>query len=290
MGVKQVSLVIVTYNSLPLMVDCLNSVMQYNDIGEGLECIVVDNCSNDQQALFQTIREKYGNAISLIASNENAGYGAGNNVGVRASTAPYVVIMNPDVRLIEPVFKEMLLLFQRSPQLALLTLGYADASCPFFIKPEHYSWFNLLVFKYYVRKRKFDSRKMYLPGSFLMLDKQSFVSAGMFDERIFLYFEEADLSNRLQQLGKKVDRTDGLKVFHLTHNRPINEYLLSIEMNSLVYYLQKFGYNTRNILQQYVQVNYMKYVAASLTGNKHKKLFFKSWIKHLKRKLNEVSH
>ena len=52
---KQLSIIIVTYNSEKLIFECLDSIYKYNDIGDSLEVIIVDNCSNDQEKVFEKV-------------------------------------------------------------------------------------------------------------------------------------------------------------------------------------------------------------------------------------------
>jgi GT2 family glycosyltransferase len=287
---KQISLIIVTYESSGLIKDCLDSVFKFNDLSEELEIIVVDNGSKDQAVLFGFIQNTYTGSVKCVASPGNTGYGAGNNLGVRHASSDRIIIMNPDVRLVEPVFLQLISFFDMHPDTGMVSVSFADQSCPFFVKPEHYTIFNLMTFKCYVRKKQFDSRKMYLPGSFLMFDRAVFEQVGCFDEQIFLYFEEADIATRIEQAGLKVRRIDDLRVFHLTHDRKLNEQLLKIEIDSLAYYAAKFDFGVNKVLGYFLNVNRMKYWAAVLLRNRSKAAFFSTWIKLVKAKLHEINH
>ena len=108
---KKITIVILTYNSEKDIFDCLQTVYQYNDIGDDLEVIVVDNNSLGVDKMFSNIAQIYPNVI-LVKNSTNAGYGAGNNVGIKIASAPIVMIMNPDVRLLEPIFSSALNSFQ----------------------------------------------------------------------------------------------------------------------------------------------------------------------------------
>jgi hypothetical protein len=287
---KQISLIIVTFESLALIQDCLDSVFRFNDINDRLEIIVVDNGSKDQSSLFNLIRNQYGDQVTCIASPGNTGYGAGNNLGVRHASANHIIVMNPDVRLVEPVFGPLITFFGENPDTGMASVSFADDSCPFFVKPEHYSVLNLITFKYYVKRKKFNARKMYLPGSFLMFDKDVFEQTGAFDEKIFLYFEEADIATRIEQKGKKVRRIDDLHVFHLTHNRKLNEKLIKIEIDSLIYYAEKFQFKVSHVLGNFLKVNQIKYMTAVVLRNADRAAFFHTWIKLIKARLHEINH
>lgn len=86
----RVAIVIVTYNSGAQIGGCLDSVRALEDT----EVIVIDNASTDS-----TCSEVKAQAVRLIANPNNAGFGAAVNQGVRATTAPLVLLLNPDARL-----------------------------------------------------------------------------------------------------------------------------------------------------------------------------------------------
>ena len=111
---KKISIVIVTYNSDNHISDCLESIFKYNDIGDALEIIIVDNMSKNTDEMFEGILNKFGDNIILIRNSQNGGYGQGNNIGIRKSKAGIIMIMNPDVRLIQPIFNKAINHFQNS--------------------------------------------------------------------------------------------------------------------------------------------------------------------------------
>ena len=107
---KKLSLIILTYNSEKDIYDCLYSVYKYNDIGDYLEIIVVDNNSDNYIQMQKNIMTQYPD-VQIIANHKNGGYGQGNNLGIRAASAPIVSIMNPDVRLIMPFSNNSLMFY-----------------------------------------------------------------------------------------------------------------------------------------------------------------------------------
>ena len=118
-SVKRLSVIIVTYRSERDIYDCLRSLWQHCDIPkEQLEVIVVDN-SPESDGMFARLRQLYGQELLLIHNTHNGGYGQGNNVGIRQASAPVILIMNPDVRLIEPVFKTAVEAFENDTALCM---------------------------------------------------------------------------------------------------------------------------------------------------------------------------
>ena len=103
---KELSVVIVTYNSEPDIYGCLDALFAHNDIGDALEIIVVDNNSRDFTHMRDEIARLYGEKVIVLSNSKNGGYGQGNNIGIRHATSPVIMIMNPDVRIIQISLKE----------------------------------------------------------------------------------------------------------------------------------------------------------------------------------------
>ncbi|HWF65974.1 MAG TPA: glycosyltransferase family 2 protein [Acidobacteriaceae bacterium] len=95
----RVSIVVVTHQSAEFIAACLDSIAQ---IAES-EVIVVDNDSSDSTCVKVSDR-----GVSLIANHENPGFAAAVNQGVRATSAPLILLLNPDARLetgLEPLLQ-----------------------------------------------------------------------------------------------------------------------------------------------------------------------------------------
>jgi len=217
---KRLSIIIVTYHSEKDIYDSLASVWKFCDIPhEELEVIVVDN-SPECEPMFTKLKELYGDDIVLIHNTHNGGYGQGNNVGIRRCTAPVFMIMNPDVRLCEPVFHHCLKQFEQNGKLVLygFTQRQGDGSLG-----HSTAWVNT-VWPYVAEPMRlltgklnlFWSRYMYVTGACFFMRKESFVKAGLFDESIFMYGEEEDIHDRLMKLpGAKMGYARHLSYLHL---------------------------------------------------------------------------
>ena len=87
---QNLSIVILTFKSEQVIDKCLKSLDQ------NIPIIVVEN--SDNQAFKDSLESKYKN-LKCILSNSNLGFGAGNNIGIKASKTEYVLILNPDSTL-----------------------------------------------------------------------------------------------------------------------------------------------------------------------------------------------
>lgn len=252
MIMKQLSVIILTYNSEKDIYPCLESVYQHNDIGEGLEVIVVDNQSTHFAAMQQEIAQRYPKVI-ITQNTHNGGYGQGNNVGIRMAQAPVVAIMNPDIRLLQPIFAS-----------ALQTLNNKDiimCAGKQMHTPTQLGWsyafdYNALSFlqvplrNIYKRFDYYDYRYMHLSGAFFFINKQCFEAIGMFDEQIFMYGEECDIHLRLRKtFPKKQIQFLPIPYLHLSAERPFEEKRYRQLLNADLYVCRKHGLSIAHYLR-----------------------------------------
>ena len=222
---KRLSVIIVTYHSEHDIYDCLQTVWQYNDIAqEELEVIVVDN-SPECETMFTRLKELYGENLTLVHNTHNGGYGQGNNVGISRAKAPFIMIMNPDVRLCEPVFQAAVKAFEDDCRLSIYGIKQmADATTP-----SPYSVVCTYMMNGYLftlltgLANRFDfflPRYMYVSGSCFFARKEMLEAVGKFDEHNFMYGEEDDIRCRLlKQFGPNMRYNPRLHYIHPMHTR-----------------------------------------------------------------------
>ena len=270
---KRLSIIIVTYHSEHDIYDCLESVWTHCDIPtDELEVIVVDN-SQQCQPMFTQLRERYADRIVLVHNTHNGGYGQGNNVGIRLATAPVILIMNPDVRLCEPVFKSALEAFERDDKLCMYGMRQMlaeNVKSPLsFDCSRRMNGYLIPVLSALCNKLNlYIPSLMYLQGSCFFIRKEMFVRAGLFDEEVFMYGEEDDIHWRLSQLfGAHFHYQRRLHYLHLTLERPMNLETEKKMVASTVLVHQKRGVSARRTLR-----NYIRYYRVRLASAKVKNL------------------
>jgi GT2 family glycosyltransferase len=88
------SVVIVSFNTKKLLDECLSSLMRSLKLFPGsYEVIVVDNISTD--GTREMLKSKYPYVVTIL-NTENAGFGRGNNQGIRRAKGEYVMLLNSD--------------------------------------------------------------------------------------------------------------------------------------------------------------------------------------------------
>jgi len=283
---KKISIIIVTYNSSELIVDCINSIYKHNDIGTAnIEIIVVDNSSEEVSLkMFTLLKEIYGKQLILIKNKENLGYGHGNNIGIKSSTGDIVCIMNPDIRLSEPIFKQTINSFEEDKKLGIL--GYKQIgghNISFYLMPEYeLSIATSVVTRTLNKINYFNSRFCYLSGALFFAQKSKFLQIGAFDNNMFLYFEEADVAQRMRKNGFNIKYDKSSLYVHKIDRNERNKWsykLISVGLDSGKYYFKKFKINGKTYYKKRMLNLYVNFVLASIRRNKDGMLKYKQLIK-----------
>ena len=294
----QISVVIVTYNSENHIFECLDSVFKNNDIGRDLAVLIVDNCSRNFNVTKQTLIDNYGDTIRIIENTKNGGYGQGNNVGVKYASAPIIMIMNPDVRLVKPVFKSVIQAFD-DKRVALYSFQQRNAegkrgfsiACSSTVYPLLAIPINNICNKVGLYFSKF----MYVAGACFFIRKTSLEDIGMFDENIFMYKEEDDIHYRLSKLPNVLLKYNpNISYLHLhglysnpKHYTDCKEEILRLK-NS-IYLNTKRGFTKREIIKREIIYNRLRLINALISGLISKSESKKNHIMHLKAWLNELN-
>ena len=111
----ELSVIIVTWNALEFTRECLKTI-DNQEIGVPMEVIVVDNASSDGTP--QMLREGFPH-VRLIESQENRGFAAGNNIGIRASEGRYVYLINSDVSVRPGCFETLYEFMETNPSVGI---------------------------------------------------------------------------------------------------------------------------------------------------------------------------
>ena len=100
--INNLSVIIVTYHGDGLLKDCLDSI--HNVFGDKIEIIVVDNAN---QSSTCKLCSAY-NRVKYIAAPENLGFAGGNNIGLKATSKDYILLLNNDTVIHEDSFSPLL--------------------------------------------------------------------------------------------------------------------------------------------------------------------------------------
>jgi GT2 family glycosyltransferase len=182
--------------------------------GAEIEFVIVENSGQDHaDAMLDPLR-RAGFPVRFIQV-ENLGFGAGCNAGAARARGETLVFANPDLAFIDPLDPIDALVDERTWGTVMQEdgrgWGYA-----FDVLPEYKTVSGELRGRY----RSFtpaDERwkdRLYPVGSFFIAARSLFQAAGGFDERFFMYHEEAELSRRLHRMVGPPTLFDGVRVLH----------------------------------------------------------------------------
>lgn len=245
---KELSVIIVTYNSEPDIYGSLESLFAHNDIGDALEVIVVDNNSRDFAHMRDELNRTYGEQVIVLQNTRNGGYGQGNNIGIKQASSPIIMIMNPDVRIMNISLNEIIKYYSNDARLAILgfhqIINLAGRRGTSFSMLNHYhGLIRLLGGVIANRLNWFCWQHMYFCGACFCVRKEMFEQAGLFDENIFLYGEENDIHYRIHRTFPKAHDKYMRKMeyLHPTENRPTSEKSIQLRLQSNEYVMLKQG-------------------------------------------------
>lgn len=228
------SVVVVNYNTGPLLEQCLRSVRRFAGDLE-LDIVVVDNASSDESvdavARFPEVR--------LIRNHQNFGFAHAANQGIEASTRYYLVLLNPDTVVVSPVFRALVDFADACPDAGIVgpRLLNPDGS----LQPSAYRFPTLVqavgtilglrrvlpvrflrarmgrwLGRYFgqldphIQPREVD----YVTGACMLIRREVIQQIGGFDSRFFLYFEDKDLCWRARHAGWNVYFTPVAEAVH----------------------------------------------------------------------------
>ena len=212
----EVAAVIVNYNAGPELRDALQSFAD-ELAGRPWEAVVVDNASNDGSSGSAA---EFAPQARVLRNAVNVGFGRGVNQGVAATTAPLILIMNPDCRLEPGAMAALRAALDARPQCAIAgprvldpdgaeqgsARGDPDMFTGFFGRTGPLR--NLLPSSAASRRNVVSGSELttvdWVSGACMLVRRTAFDDVGGFDARYFLYWEDADLCRRLRARGHEI--------------------------------------------------------------------------------------
>lgn len=225
-----ISIIIVNYKVEEEIINCIASILGSRP-KVNYEIIVVDN--GDGNIIRRELKNKF-SKVKYIKSPGNIGFGAGNNLGAKHAKGDYLFLLNPDTR-VQPGAMDSLYKFIRKNKKigAVSPILLNSRGVPHFIQgSKHHTVLNTIFSLSFIHKffpnnpiakdfflsdwdRKSIREVDVVPGTAFMIGKNLFDKIGGFDEKFFLFFEEADLARRIASNGLKNYIIPQAKIVHL---------------------------------------------------------------------------
>lgn len=252
----KVAVVILNYNSLS---DCRKCVSFLKDQqGVELEIILVDNCSKDRIQLELLSKEQ---DCVFIASDENRGYNAGNNIGLRYAAQQgyeYALIVNPDMEFPEKDYVARLVgVIQSDNQVVIAASDIITPEGfhqnPYSFKHDtfanHFEWI-INLFQRHSNHKKQDWNVNYkrtdycaiVNGCCFLIRLDFLKEINFFDEDVFLFGEEKILGKQVELAQYKMLYFGEVSAIHNHKKEKEGKQSLRLKLlkDSGIIYLKKY--------------------------------------------------
>jgi len=207
---KKVSFIIVAYKSKKFLTNCINSIIKHTS-GE-YEIIIVENNSGENLEEIQNLSTE---KITIIYSDKNAGFGSGVNLGATKATGDWLCIINPDTKIQGDIHT----LSTISENTGIIGLALVNQENK--IQAYQYGDFptpNSIITNKAKKSWQNPIEKTiatdWVSGGSLCIETNLFRELGGFDERFFMYYEDIDLCRRAKQIGRDIEWTQQITVWH----------------------------------------------------------------------------
>lgn len=221
---------------------------------------LIDNSPTDNLKILKQID----NRIEYIYNNENVGFGAGHNIAIKRviDETKYYLVLNPDIYFNKGVLEQIVIFMDDSPKVGHLMpkVLYPDGSIQYLCKtnPTIFDLFARRFLPKYIQKifqkrmDKYDYKDKnleesiydipYLSGCFMFFRSSILKDVGLFDERIFMYIEDADITRRFLNISHTIYYPYA-KVFHIFEKGSHKSWRLTwYSIHGAFVYFKKWGW------------------------------------------------
>lgn len=225
--------VVLNYNDADTTLDLLKRIEPMDTIDQ---IVLVDNKSTDNS--LERLKDQESNKVHMVCAEKNGGYGSGNNVGIeylrKNYSCDYIIIANPDVIFDESVIKKMVNEFDEDTVIvAPLTLdSKKERQLPIAWKVptvKDYFLFSSIVlnkifkpFQYPTQFFNTDICEVDCVQGCLFMFNNSLIEDKLYDENIFLFFEESCIGKKFKDKGYKTKLLMNVDYIH-NHSVSINK-------------------------------------------------------------------
>lgn len=253
---KKVSLSIVLYNNdKHEIISLVSSILNYSN--EHYHIYIIDNSTTDIANTW------FNNKRILYYKSDNMGFGYGHNIAMKLAIqdgSQFHFIVNPDIILEENNISDLVEYISNNDDIGVLMPkiisknGELQYLCKLLPSPIDWLVRRVIVFKsikeridytFEMRFSDYDETMEvpFLSGCFLLFNLNIFKKIEMFDENIFMYCEDIDLTRRIYTSKYKSLYYPSVSIIH-NHmgGSKTNRRLLKYAIKSSIYYFNKWGW------------------------------------------------
>lgn len=220
------SIIIISYNTVQITKDCLDSMYKsLKNSSLNFEIIMIDNDSKDGSVqMLNKYSLKHPN-LKLILNKENTGFGRANNQGVKLAKSEYILFLNSDIIVLEDALEKLYNFYKQNEskinflggKLLNKDMTSQPSSAPFYTLPVIVGALFLRGDYWGLTRNSPETLKEtdWVSGACILTKKEHFNKISGFDERVFMYMDEVDLLFRAKKRGMRVFFYPDSKFIHL---------------------------------------------------------------------------
>ena len=218
----KIFIIVLNFNGKNILASCLSSIFQSDY--SNFEVVVVDNNSKDES--FEQAKMDFSRA-HFIKNPKNMGFSQGNNIGIRYALekfADYVFILNNDTTIEKTTLSTLARAANNAPSAGILSpLIFTANNTSIWFAGGLIHWQKMKTEHLYSVKSETPYMTDYISGCAMFVKKDVFKKIGLFDERFFLYYEDADFSLRAKKAGYDLFMVPSAHIQHLEQSNAANE-------------------------------------------------------------------
>jgi GT2 family glycosyltransferase len=216
-------------NHLRLVNKMLYSLFVTDKPKVSFELILVDNCSTDRTV--ESVRNDYPD-VRIIENKQVYGFAKNNNIGAKEANGNYILILNPDIVVLPDSIDTLYAYLKQNPSVGIVAPRLLNPSLMLQPSARNFMSLKLLFHRVFtngnddtenaiVRAYLMPDVSDYKPsevdwclGAALLFKKDFYMQLGGFDEKFFLYVEDADICQRCWFAGKRVVYLPEARMIH----------------------------------------------------------------------------
>lgn len=256
---KDLTFSIVAYKNYDQIINAVNSINKFTK-KYSKEIIIVDNteqaCIKDYSDQINNLENL--NDVRLIQNKNNLGFGKANNIALERAQGAFFVICNPDILLIESSFDKIIPYMRKNTSVGAIIPKLIDKNhkiepvyrrelTPYDVFIRYFHPFNTFSKRraYHTMQDMDFTKPFQVPfgqGSFLVVRTSLMKQLNGFDERYFMYVEDADLCKRINQVSL-LEYFPYTSVVHLWEKGSHRNFkLMKWHIQAMIKYFVKWGF------------------------------------------------
>lgn len=252
-----VFVIVLNFNGKDTLNRCLASLYQ-SDYPE-FEVVVVDN--NSQDGSFEQAKSFFSRA-HFIKNFANFGFAKGVNVGLRFALekfADYVFFLNNDATVEKTTLSLLVQTMKRNPNIGVATPLILSANNEIWFAGGKINWLRMKACHSYKILSASPYATEYVTGCSMLVKKEVFKKIGLFDERFFLYYEDADFSVRAKRAGFDLCVIPEARLQHIEQSEnKNNSKLYWLVLSGLLFFRLHSSWLQKLWIMPYLQIRKIK--------------------------------